>query len=86
MWRGGGWLESNFGRLRYRAEDYIVIPRGTIYRLVPDDVAQEDYLILESLFPVRIPARHPFQSERRLANSRAHVLNRTLLRGRASSG
>ncbi len=58
VWRGGGWLESIYGRLRYRAEDYIVIPRGTIYRLVPDDVTQEDHLILESAFPVRIPARY----------------------------
>jgi homogentisate 1,2-dioxygenase len=58
VWSGGGWLESNFGRLRYRRDDYIVIPRGTIYRLVPDDLAQEDYLILESAHPVRIPARY----------------------------
>jgi homogentisate 1,2-dioxygenase len=58
VWSGGGWLESNFGRLRYRAEDYIVIPRGTIYRLVPDDITCEDYLILESAHPVRIPARY----------------------------
>ena len=58
VWRGGGWLESQFGRLRYRQDDYIVIPRGTIYRLVPDDVTQEDYLILESAHPVRIPARY----------------------------
>lgn len=58
VWRGSGWLESNFGRLRYRQEDYIVIPRGTIYRLVPEDVTQEDYLILESAHPVRIPARY----------------------------
>jgi len=58
VWSGGGWLESNFGRLRYRRDDYIVIPRGTIYRLVPDDIAQEDYLILESAHPVRIPARY----------------------------
>lgn len=55
---GGGWLESNFGRLRYKQDDYIVIPRGTIYRLVPDDISQEDYLILESTWPVRIPARY----------------------------
>jgi homogentisate 1,2-dioxygenase len=58
VWRGGGWLESNFGRLRYRQDDYIVIPRGTIHRLVPDDISQEDYLILESAHPVRIPARY----------------------------
>jgi homogentisate 1,2-dioxygenase len=58
VWRGGGWLESTFGRLRYRAEDYIVIPRGTTYRLVPDDIGQEDYLVLESSHPVRLPARY----------------------------
>ena len=58
VWRGGGWLESNFGRLRYKIDDYIVIPRGTTYRLVPDDIAQEDYLVLESSHPVRLPARY----------------------------
>lgn len=58
VWSGGGWLESTFGRLRYKQDDYIVIPRGTTYRLVPDDVAKEDYLILESAHPVRIPARY----------------------------
>lgn len=58
VWGGGGWLETNFGRLRYRTDDYLVIPRGTIYRLVPDDITKEDYLILESAHPVRIPARY----------------------------
>jgi homogentisate 1,2-dioxygenase len=58
VWSGGGVLESQFGRLRYRQDDYIVIPRGTIYRLVPDDIAKEDYLILESAHPVRIPSRY----------------------------
>ena len=47
-----------FGKLRYRAEDYIVIPRGITYRLVPDKVEEEDYLILESVGPVRIPQRY----------------------------
>jgi homogentisate 1,2-dioxygenase len=58
VWRGGGWLESTFGRLRYRTDDYIVIPRGTTYRLVPDDIAAEDHLVLESSHPVRLPARY----------------------------
>jgi homogentisate 1,2-dioxygenase len=58
VFAGGGWLESNYGRLRYKQDDYIVIPRGTIYRLVPDDIKKEDYLILESTWPVRIPARY----------------------------
>lgn len=55
---GGGVLKSPYGRLAYRAEDYIVIPRGTTYRLVPDDVHREDHLILESHGPVRIPRKY----------------------------
>src|SRR6266480_1689526 len=42
----------------YRAEDYIVIPRGITYRIVPNEVEEEDYLILESSGPVRIPQRY----------------------------
>jgi homogentisate 1,2-dioxygenase len=55
---GGGVLESPYGRLPYQPDDYIVIPRGTTYRLVPQDVAREDQLILESYSEVRIPARY----------------------------
>ena len=58
VFKGGGTLESVFGKQRYRAEDYIVIPRGITYRLVPDNVEEEDYLILESVGPVRIPQRY----------------------------
>jgi homogentisate 1,2-dioxygenase len=58
VFKGSGSVESMFGKLRYRAEDYIVIPRGITYRLVPDNVQEEDYLILESAGPVRIPRRY----------------------------
>ena len=58
VFKGGGTVETMFGKLRYRAEDYIVIPRGITYRLVPDKVEEEDYLILESTGPVRIPQRY----------------------------
>src|SRR5712671_793975 len=40
------------------ADENIVIPRGITYRLVPDRVEEEDYLILESAGPVRIPQRY----------------------------
>ncbi len=33
---GRGHLETTFGTLPYREHDYIVIPRGTTYRVVPD--------------------------------------------------
>jgi homogentisate 1,2-dioxygenase len=55
---GGGVLESPYGRLPYRAEDYVVVPRGTTYRLVPEDVRREDHLILESRSAVRIPPKY----------------------------
>ena len=58
VFKGGGVLESSFGKLPYRAEDYIVIPRGITCRLVPNDPKEEDYLILESNGPVRIPRRY----------------------------
>lgn len=55
---GGGVLESPYGKLPYKELDYIVIPRGTTYRLVSNDVAREDHLILESVGPVRLPKRY----------------------------
>ena len=33
---GSGTLETVFGELSYREHDYVVIPRGTTYRFVPD--------------------------------------------------
>ena len=58
VFHGGGMLESSFGRLPYRELDYIVIPRGTTYRLVPDDPKREDYLILEAQGQFRIPPNY----------------------------
>lgn len=55
---GGGVLESNYGRLRYKACDYVVIPRTTNYRFVPDDISKEDYLVLESFGSIRLPDRY----------------------------
>jgi homogentisate 1,2-dioxygenase len=49
--KGGGTVETVFGKLPYRAEDYIVIPRGITYRLVPDKVEEE--IISSSSRPVR---------------------------------
>ena len=34
------------------------MPRTMIYKIVPDDVAQDDYLILEATGPVRTPTRY----------------------------
>lgn len=58
VYAGAGTLESPYGALRYARDDYIVIPRGTTYRLVPEDVNKEDHLILESTGAVRLPPRY----------------------------
>ncbi|MFN7959518.1 MAG: homogentisate 1,2-dioxygenase [Holophagaceae bacterium] len=62
---GGGKLETTFGVIHYATGDYLVIPRGTTYRFLPDgataeggsDVAQR-YLLIESFSEVTIPDRN----------------------------
>lgn len=55
---GTGTLESQFGALRYRPGDYLVIPTGVIWRLIPDaDVAQR-MLVVESFGHVAPPKRY----------------------------
>ena len=46
VFHGSGVMESVFGKLPYRAEDYIVIPRGITYGLVPDKIEEEDISFL----------------------------------------
>ncbi len=55
---GGGVLETAYGRVPYRRGDYLVVPRTTTYRMVSDDVEQEDHLIIESFSSVRVPPRY----------------------------
>ncbi|CAN5160089.1 homogentisate 1,2-dioxygenase [soil metagenome] len=54
--QGGGVAETIFGDLPYREGDYIVIPRGTTYRLVPD--GEQKYLIFVSPGQIEIPKRY----------------------------
>lgn len=54
---GSGTLESFFGLLPYRRGDYVVIPRGTIHRWIPENVAHR-LLVIESRGVVRTPARY----------------------------
>lgn len=53
---GGGVAETIFGDLPYRQGDYIVIPRGTTYRLVPE--GEQKYLIFVSPGQIEIPRRY----------------------------
>jgi homogentisate 1,2-dioxygenase len=39
---GSGTLHTMFGTLKFHARDFIVIPRGTIYRMVMDELPDDD--------------------------------------------
>lgn len=51
--RGAGEIETDFGPLSYEKGDYLVIPRGTVYRLLP--VESTEMLVIESKDEVALP-------------------------------
>jgi len=55
---GTGTLESQFGVLHYRPGDYLVIPTGVIWRLIPDDGVEQRLLVVESYGHVTPPKRY----------------------------
>src|SRR3990172_3342775 len=54
--QGGGQLQSIYGDLSYREGDYVVIPRGTTYRLVPE--GDQKYLVFVTPGQIEIPRRY----------------------------
>lgn len=54
--KGTGRMETDFGPLNYEAGDYIVIPRGTTYRILPD-TGESFFLVIESFSRIRQPER-----------------------------
>lgn len=55
---GTGTLESQYGLLRYRPGDYLVIPTGVMWRLLPDDGVAQRMLVVESYGHVTPPHRY----------------------------
>ncbi len=54
--QGAGTIETDFGPLTFKKGDYIVIPRGTTYRFLPDG-PENFFLITESRGSYRQPDR-----------------------------
>ncbi|NGQ96135.1 homogentisate 1,2-dioxygenase [Brevibacillus sp. SYP-B805] len=54
---GTGKIETIFGTLTYRPGDYIVIPVGTIYRVLPD-AGESKFLVIESSSWITTPKRY----------------------------
>lgn len=52
---GSGNLETDFGPISYSEGDYIIIPRGTVYRLQPQK--RSEFLIVESFSEIRFPEK-----------------------------
>ncbi len=55
--RGSGSLETIYGRLDFSPGDYIVIPRGTVYRISFEN-SENRLFIVESYSPVETPKRY----------------------------
>ncbi|GAA4465553.1 homogentisate 1,2-dioxygenase [Nemorincola caseinilytica] len=55
--RGSGRVQTMYGQLPFAYGDYILIPRGTVYKIVFDD-ADNRLLIVESFDPVYTPKRY----------------------------
>ena len=53
---GSGELETTFGTLPYRPHDYVVIPRGTVYRFRPD--GDQLHLTFVSPGEIETPSRY----------------------------
>ncbi|MCB9781325.1 MAG: homogentisate 1,2-dioxygenase [Alphaproteobacteria bacterium] len=52
---GAGRIETDFGPLDYRRSHYLVVPRGTVYRLLPTEPTE--LLVVESMGEVGLPER-----------------------------
>ena len=52
---GSGTLQTQFGRLRFDHHDYLVIPRGTVYRVEFDRLEDTRVLVMEVAGPVDAP-------------------------------
>ncbi|NHM31043.1 homogentisate 1,2-dioxygenase [Neobacillus terrae] len=56
--RGFGKVESMFGTISYRPGDYIVIPIGTIFRVIPEGDENTKILFIESFTQITTPKRY----------------------------
>ncbi|MBS2024558.1 MAG: homogentisate 1,2-dioxygenase [Deltaproteobacteria bacterium] len=52
---GGGTVRTQFGDLAFVAEDYVFLPRGTIYRFLPTQGAAQHWLFMELKGGLHLP-------------------------------
>jgi homogentisate 1,2-dioxygenase len=56
--RGTGKLETMYGTISYRPGDYLIIPIGTIFRLIPNENEMTKLLFVESFSQITTPRRY----------------------------
>ena len=56
--RGSGVLDTVFGRVPYREQDYVVIPRGTTHRWAPDDGVEQHWICFHTPGEIETPNRY----------------------------
>ncbi|MFN0063924.1 MAG: homogentisate 1,2-dioxygenase [Myxococcaceae bacterium] len=52
---GGGRLESALGSLSFEKDDYVIVPRGLAYRLIPTPGLRQNWLSIECLGGLHLP-------------------------------
>jgi homogentisate 1,2-dioxygenase len=55
---GTGVLESQYGILRYQVGDYLVIPTGVLWRILPDPGIEQRMLVIEACGHIEPPERY----------------------------
>lgn len=55
--QGTGRFETVFGTLPYREGDYVILPRGTTYKVVADK-GEQRWLVIESVSQIETPRRY----------------------------
>lgn len=55
---GTGILETQFGQLRYRPGDYLVLPTGVMWRFIPDEAVEQRMLVIEAYGHIEPPKRY----------------------------
>jgi homogentisate 1,2-dioxygenase len=55
---GTGMLESQYGLLHYRPGDYLVLPTGVLWRLLPDAGVEQRLLVIEAHGHIEPPKRY----------------------------
>ncbi len=66
---GSGEIETMFGTITYKPGDYVVIPIGTIYKVIPTEGEETKFLVVESFSQLTTPKRYRNEYGQLLENS-----------------